>query len=237
MVRELSRYVGRLLETCSNRGRFASEELWRKRTRACVQTTAFLVCANTNVGWLADIGKLLEDVGSLKTIYLHSMEELDQSFIAPWTCLSIMAIQVALDNEWLRKSSKIAVSALAHLQSQDGTHDNQALKNAQTIDRDLNIAWDCLPPYVGHSALLMECFGSQRSVGRQGRTYSAMNRRSLVSSAPVSKLMILLIVWNMSRRASSMPIVRCIVSLTSYPANYLFSRMIPFENPPLSARW
>ncbi|KAI0252311.1 hypothetical protein BJV78DRAFT_1281858 [Lactifluus subvellereus] len=138
-------YVGRLLETCSNRGRFASEELWRKRTRACVQTTAFLVCANTNVGWLPDIGKLLEDVGSLKTIYLHSMEELDQSFIAPWTCLSIMAIRVALDNEWLRKSSKTAVSALAHLQSQDGTHDNQALKNAQTIDRDPNIAWDCLP--------------------------------------------------------------------------------------------
>ena len=144
-VHELSRRVGRLLETCSNRSRFASEDLWRKRTRACVQTTALLVCANAQVGWLADIGKFLEDVGSLKNIYVQSMEELDQSFIAPWTCLSIMAIRVALVDESLRKSSRTAVSALAHLRSQDGTHDDQALKNAQKIDRDLNIAWDCLP--------------------------------------------------------------------------------------------
>jgi len=51
IVHELCRRVAHLLETCKNRGHFASDEQWRKRTRACVETTASLVgCASVGLG-------------------------------------------------------------------------------------------------------------------------------------------------------------------------------------------
>jgi len=43
VVQELSARIRHLLETCKNRGLFASDELWRQRTRACVEITASLV--------------------------------------------------------------------------------------------------------------------------------------------------------------------------------------------------
>ena len=62
LARELCRRVSHLLETCKNRALFASDEQWRKRTRACLETTASLVAfANMELAWFGDVGRLLGD--------------------------------------------------------------------------------------------------------------------------------------------------------------------------------
>jgi len=83
-VRELSRRVAHLLGTCKNRGLFASHELWRrwrKRTRACVETTAPLVCCTDAVlSWFGDIDNPLGDIGSVEKTQESSLAG-DQSFV------------------------------------------------------------------------------------------------------------------------------------------------------------
>lgn len=62
VVHELSARVARSLEDCKNGELFAEDE-WRRRTRACIETTASLVfCANAKFAWFGDIGKLLGDI-------------------------------------------------------------------------------------------------------------------------------------------------------------------------------
>ncbi|KAH9996412.1 hypothetical protein BJV74DRAFT_828111 [Russula compacta] len=76
VVREVSMRLCHLLEICKNRGFFASDDLWRRRTRACVEATASLIfCANAELDWFGDIGKLLRDIGKVeKTFYCgHSI--------------------------------------------------------------------------------------------------------------------------------------------------------------------
>lgn len=51
-----------LLETCKNRNLFASDDSWRRRTHACIETTTSLVCC-ANGG-------------------------MDQLFVMRWTCLT-----------------------------------------------------------------------------------------------------------------------------------------------------
>ena len=145
-IRELSRHVAHLLETCKNRGHFASYELWRKQTRACIDTTAFLVChANAELSWFGDNNRnVLSDIGSNENIRALWTAGLDESFVARWTCLSIMAVRVALDDESLRERSRIAVAAFADLQSQDGALDDQALQNTMKIDDNLERLWERL---------------------------------------------------------------------------------------------
>jgi Family of unknown function (DUF6535) len=62
-MRELSRRVCHLFETCNYRGHFASNDVWRNRTRACVETVSlFVFCANVNLDWFGDITKTLSDI-------------------------------------------------------------------------------------------------------------------------------------------------------------------------------
>src|SRR5216684_1060849 len=56
VVQKLSERVNRSLEICKNRGLPETDGLWRTRTRACVETTALLVCcANAKFVWFGDI--------------------------------------------------------------------------------------------------------------------------------------------------------------------------------------
>ena len=65
VVRELSTRIADLLESCKNRGLFASDELWRRRSRACVETTASLVfCANAKFEWFGESHEKNCDVDS-----------------------------------------------------------------------------------------------------------------------------------------------------------------------------
>jgi hypothetical protein len=146
VVHELSRRVAQLLETCKSRGLFAHDKQWRMRTRACVETTAALVCcANAELAWFGDVGGLLGVVGRFEKLGESLSTGMDRSFVIRWTCLSIMAIRPVLSgNELLRTTASDVVNSIQTFQTQKGTPDEQALKNAKKIDEYFIGAYSCL---------------------------------------------------------------------------------------------
>ena len=145
-VRELSRRVAHLLETCKNRGLFASNELWRKRTRACVETTASLVFfADAELSWFGDIAKLLGEIGSVEKTRESSLTGMDQLFVTRWTCLSLTVIRpILVNNTRLQSFARIAVESFSRFEIDGGTDDQQAERSARKIDETFDRAWTCL---------------------------------------------------------------------------------------------
>jgi hypothetical protein len=145
-VHELSLRIAQLLETCKNRGLFASDELWRKSTRACVETTTSLVFfTDADLNWFGDIGKLLGEIGAVEKTRESSLSGMDQLFVTRWTCLSLLVIRPILDgNTELRYFATIAVESFSQFENEDGTDDEQAEKNAQKLDEMFERAWTCL---------------------------------------------------------------------------------------------
>jgi hypothetical protein len=139
VVHGLSSRVARFLETCKNRGLFANDDLWQRRTRACIETTATLVlCANAKLAWFGDITKLLEDIGGFEKTRESSEKGMDQSFVMRWSCLSLVAIRKILEDDWdVRSNAGQAVTSLAE---EDNTGNNQALTRAQKADKTLKNA-------------------------------------------------------------------------------------------------
>jgi len=146
VMHELSRRVAQLLETCKNRGLFAHDKQWRRRTRACVETTVALVCcANAELAWFGDVGGLLGDVGRFENLGESLSTGMDRSFVIRWICLSIMAIRPVLgSNEPLRTMASDVVNSFQKYRQQQGTPDEQALKNAKKMDEYLIDAYSCL---------------------------------------------------------------------------------------------
>jgi Family of unknown function (DUF6535) len=147
-VHELSARVGRLLDTCKNRGLFASDELWRRRTRACVETTASLVCCvGAELSQFGDMVKLLGDIGMDQTIRESSSVGKDQSFVTRWTCLSLVAIRPILESEsLLRNDAKLAS---LQLERKDNTGQEQNRICLENIIDAYNQALTCLEPFPG----------------------------------------------------------------------------------------
>jgi hypothetical protein len=117
VVRELSTRIAELLESCKNRGLFASDELWRRRSRACVETTTSLVfCANAKFEWFGDIGQLLREIGKVERTRESSLAGMDHSFVTRWTCLSITAIRSMLKfNSSMQQAATKGISELGVL--------------------------------------------------------------------------------------------------------------------------
>jgi hypothetical protein len=109
-VPKLSGPVRQSLGMCKSRGLFATDGLWRKRTRACIEMTASLVsCAGVELGQFGDVLKLLED----QTIRESSLVGKDQSFVTRWTCLSLMGIRPILgSNQSLQDDASLASQRL-----------------------------------------------------------------------------------------------------------------------------
>ena len=139
IVHGLSSRVARFLETCKNRGHFANDDLWQRRTRACIETTSSLVlCANAKLAWFGDITKLLEDIGNFEKTRELSEKGMDHSFVTRWSCLSLVAIRKILKDDWyVRYNAGEAVTLLAE---EDNTGNNQALTRAQKADKTLQDA-------------------------------------------------------------------------------------------------
>jgi hypothetical protein len=139
-VRELSGRVRHLLDTCKNRGLFTSDELWRRRTRACIETTASLVCCvGVELGQFGDMLKLLGDIGSDQTVRESSAVGKEQSFVMRWTCLSLVAIRPVLESNWLLHND--ARLASQRLERRDNTGDQeQTPARVDTIIEGLNKA-------------------------------------------------------------------------------------------------
>jgi len=142
-VRELSIRISLLLESCKNRSLFASDELWRRRTRGCVETaTSLVLCANAELGWFGDIGKLLRDIGRAEMTRESSLAGMDQSFVTRWTCLSIIVTRSMLDgNLPMQQDMGKAISFLESISLESPGTDGEPQSTAQTIDMILSAEW------------------------------------------------------------------------------------------------
>ncbi len=141
-MQKLSERVNRSLEICKNRGLPETDGLWRTRTRACVETTALLVCcANAKFVWFGDIVERLGSIGTSEKIRESSLARRDQLFVMRWTCLSLVAIRLKLKTEVTQDWARIAVNSFAR---QDDTEDGEALVGARKIDGNLQKARECL---------------------------------------------------------------------------------------------
>jgi hypothetical protein len=149
-VRELSTRVGHLLDTCKNQGLFATIKLWRRRTRACVETTASLVCCvGAELSHFGDMVKLLGDIGSDQTVRESSLVGKEQSFVMRWTCLSLVAIRPILESEsesLLRNDAKMASQ---QLERRDNTGPGQSPTRLEKIIETFDQALKCLEPFSG----------------------------------------------------------------------------------------
>ena len=158
-VHELCKRVQHLFNTCKNRTLFVNEESWRRRARACTETAAsFVCCSDIKLERFGDIGKLLSNLGKVEMIQELSGAGFDGTFVARWTCLSLVTIRgmVGLkdDLNLIRECSGVAIATLSRLQTEgdgdpttdSGDHDSEnALKNSRKIDDCFETAnWFCV---------------------------------------------------------------------------------------------
>jgi len=144
-MRELSARVAHMLETCKNRNLFASDDLWRRRTRSCVETTASLVCcAGAELGQFGDMVKLLGDIAGDQKIRESSLVGKDQSFLMRWTCLSLVAIRPILRSYRLVTYQARSAWILLQRTTNDETSDAQALTRVPKIIETFDRASRCL---------------------------------------------------------------------------------------------
>ena len=135
VVHELSTRVARSVEICKDRKLFSNDDLWRKRTRACIEATASLVCcANANVAWFGGIPNLLGDIGCFEKIMELSSAGKDELFVIRWTCLSLVAIQPILEHKSMQDCAR---RAMCRVSRDPGNHEKDTLANAQKIDETL----------------------------------------------------------------------------------------------------
>jgi hypothetical protein len=142
VVRELSMRVAHSVEECKSRSLFSDDYLWRKRSRACIEATASLVCcANAELAWFGDISELLGDIGRFERIRELSLAGTDKLFVTRWTCLSLVAIRSISSNFDVRFFARQTMGWLAE---EDDTGNNDALEAAQKFDKTLHRACKCL---------------------------------------------------------------------------------------------
>ena len=142
VVYELSTRVARSVEICKNRKLFSNDDLWRKRTRACIEATASLVCcANAKLAWFGSISELLGNIGSFENLRELLLAGTDQLFVMRWTCLSLIAIRPILADNLVQFWPR---GVMARLAMEDDTGNNDDLATVQKIDESLQRASDCL---------------------------------------------------------------------------------------------
>ena len=145
VVHELGTRIARSVEICKNRKLFSNDDLWKKRTRACVETTALLVCcANAKLAWFGGISKLLGDIGGPERIRELSMAGTDELFVMRWTCISLVAIRPILeDNRYVQLCARRTILGFARA-NETGNNDVTVLEAVQKIDETLQKARGCL---------------------------------------------------------------------------------------------
>ena len=144
-LHELTARASRILETCKNRGP-SDSDVWQKRTRGCVETTAlFVICMGGNRDPFADIVMPLGDIGSDQNVRELSSAGKDEMFVMRWTCLSLVAVQPKLaSNRNLRNHARLAMSSLT-----EGQHHTDERQTPTSIIGTFNIALECLEELYG----------------------------------------------------------------------------------------
>ncbi|KAH9169771.1 hypothetical protein EDB89DRAFT_1888540 [Lactarius sanguifluus] len=145
---DLCKRVRHLVDTCNNRSQFANDELWRKRSRGCVETVASLVFhANIELELFGDLGSLLSELGGFEKTRVLSATRSDESFVARWTYLSLLVVTRGISNHsTIKENAREAIDYLSRFRVEDGgeqtNHDDteNALKNARWIDNHFETA-------------------------------------------------------------------------------------------------
>jgi hypothetical protein len=142
-IRELSGRIAHLFNTCKDRSSFPTDELWRRRTRACVGATVSLLCySNVELDWFGDILRTLGDIGNFEGIRNLSLAGRDESFVMRWTCLSIMGVRRAIPNDnVLKEHVKSAVASFVGVAHSDHI-DKAAEENTWEIDKVFEGSWE-----------------------------------------------------------------------------------------------
>ena len=141
---ELFRSVGQLLETCSDRASFKSEDEWHVNSRACTEAVAsFVFFMDVDISIIRNPGKLLSDIGTNERT--REVPEIGSrlSFAICWTCLSLVATRKMLDSPQLRQCADDTLPRLAALHLEDNsTPYEMALTSARRIDGQFAEAWN-----------------------------------------------------------------------------------------------
>ena len=142
-VHDFSIRVARTVGLCKNRNLFSDKDEWRKRTRACIETTASLVyCVDAKPALFGDISKLLGDIGVSEMIREVSLAGMDQLFAMHWTCLSLVAIRPILEgNQDVRFRAR---QAMIWFERAGDTGNHDALAGAQKIIETFQKTKSCL---------------------------------------------------------------------------------------------
>ena len=144
-VRDLSARVAHVLETCKNRHLFTSDELWRRRTRACIETAASLVCCTgANPGQFGNMVKLLGDVAIDQKLRESSSEGKDQSFVIRWTCFSLVIIRRIMESDLMARGQLRIGWIMVEKAINDGTGGEQTPTHFQKMIETFDKAWRCL---------------------------------------------------------------------------------------------
>jgi hypothetical protein len=144
IMHKLSTQVARSVGICKNHDFFANNvDLWRTRTRTCIEATASLVCCvDAKLAWFGGISELLGDMGSFEKIQELSLAGTDELFVIHWTCLSLVAIRPILAaNRHVRHCARRTMELFAEV---DDTGNNDAMAGAQKINETVQKASNCL---------------------------------------------------------------------------------------------
>ncbi|KAI0281994.1 hypothetical protein BGY98DRAFT_157439 [Russula aff. rugulosa BPL654] len=145
-IEDLCQRIRHLFETCDHHDSFTSDNEWRKRSRACVETAApFIFCMDADISTFGDIGKVLSDLGSAEKTRDVSPASLNWSFISCWTCLSIVAIRKLLISSDLQETTlAVTQSLLTFYEEDDYPSPEMALEPVRTMDKQFVAAWRCV---------------------------------------------------------------------------------------------
>ena len=143
VMREHSRRMAHMFDTCKNRALFASDELWRRRARACVEATTSLVCyAGVEFRLFGGVLRTLGDIGDFEKTRESWVAGKDQLFVLRWTFLSTIAIRRMLSgNELIKEDARSAIGSYAAFRTGSGPEDEVAEKNAQEVEETLINVW------------------------------------------------------------------------------------------------
>jgi hypothetical protein len=138
-IEGLCQRIRHLFETCDHHDTFTSDDEWRKRSRACVETAAsFIFCMDADISTFGDIGGVLSDLSNAETTRDVSPASSNWSFISCWTCLSIVAIRKLLISSDLQETTlavtRVTQSLLTFYENDDYPSPEMALEPVRKKD-------------------------------------------------------------------------------------------------------
>ncbi|KAI0312355.1 hypothetical protein OF83DRAFT_1286945 [Amylostereum chailletii] len=145
-VGDLSGRITRLLKTCTDSA-ILSEELRKKRARACIDAALHLVLSlDGKWQWFAE-----DEIMSQALVYLGNAEKMlempppptfDGAFGVRWVCMTVMVVQHMIQDPSVQTAARNVVARLADVRKDSNSNvDEAASRTTWIIDRETAGAW------------------------------------------------------------------------------------------------